>query len=307
MNELDALAAQLEKSSNHRVLRRIERHASSPKGEIKTRKGLLVDVETTGLDTKTDKIIELGCILFDYGLDGTIYEITDEYNGLQDPHTPLDPEITKLTGITDADLKGQNLDEDKVKHLIKQSDFVIAHNSAFDRPMLERQFPGFIDLPWGCSFKSVDWQKEGIGSAKLDYILFKLGRFHEGHRAVEDCHATLFAISAMLPESHTTALAQILQKAREPDYRIFAYKSPFDTKDNLKSRGYKWSDGSDNNVKSWYIDVEETQIEAEMKFLSNCRIPGGTVPVLKLGPMDLFTERALRLPPTSEWRSVIKS
>ncbi|MEH6405256.1 MAG: 3'-5' exonuclease [Sneathiella sp.] len=296
--DLTTLAATLENSPDYRVLSRIERLTSfySTTTDKKTRKGLLVDVETTGLDTKTDVIIELGCILFEYGHDGTIYKIIEEYNGLQDPKIPLDPEITKLTGITDADLKDQILDKAKIEILIEKSDFIIAHNSSFDRPMLERQFPQLAQLPWGCSLKSVDWKSEGIGSAKLDYILFKLGKFHEGHRAVEDCHATLFALRAPLPESNTTAMAQILQKAREPDYRVFAYKAPFDKKDDLKARGYRWSDGSDSKAKSWYIDVSKDELGLEKDYLAGCRIPGGYIPVVKLTPVDLYTDRTLYLP-----------
>jgi len=297
MSDLKTLALTLESSPDYRVLSRIERQVSfHPVDGRKTRRGLLVDVETTGLDTKTDTIIELGCILFEYGHDGTIYRVIDEYNGLQDPGHPLSPEIIELTGITDAELEGQSLDDKRIEQLIEQTDFVIAHNSGFDRPMLERRFPKFTQLPWGCSLKSVDWQSEGISSAKLDYILFKLGKFHEGHRAVEDCHATLFALTTQLPKSQGTAMAQVLEKARVPDYRIFAYKAPFDIKDDLKARGYRWSDGSDGKAKSWYIDVAQGEMELEKEYLAGCRIPGGYIPVLKLQPMDLFTDRTLYLP-----------
>jgi DNA polymerase III subunit epsilon len=49
--------------------------------------------------------------------------------------------------------------------------------------------------------------------------------------------------------------------------RIWAEQSPFDLKDTLKRRGYKWSDGSDGRPWSWYIDVRETQLEDEIAFL----------------------------------------
>jgi DNA polymerase III subunit epsilon len=37
----------------------------------------------------------------------------------------------------------------------------------------------------------------------------------------------------------------------------------------LKRRGYRWSDGSDGRLRSWYIDVEEIKLEAEIAFLKN--------------------------------------
>ncbi len=297
MADFRALAAALNKSSDYRVLSRVARNVSfHPEDGKPKRKGLLVDVETTGLDTASDVIIELGCILFEYGLDGTVYRIIEEYNGLEDPHQPLDPEIIKLTGITDEEVRNQSLDDVEVIRLIDAADFVIAHNAAFDRRMLERRFVQFTDKPWGCSVHSVNWQEEGIGSAKLDYILFKLGKFHEGHRAVEDCHATLFILSAELPESKTTALAQILQQAREPDRRVFAYNASYEIKDVLKSRGYKWSDGSEGKVKSWYIDVSLDDLNAEIAFLADGVVIGRSVPVLVLEPKDIYTDRVFRLP-----------
>ncbi len=305
MANFEALAEELEASPDHLVLSRVRRQNQfHPGDEAPKRKGLLVDVETTGLDTQQDSIIELGCILFEYGLDGTIYQIFEEYNGLEDPKQMLDPKITKLTGITDEDVKNQKLNDDEIDKLVETADFVIAHNAGFDRPMLERRFPKFIGKPWGCSLNSVDWQEEGISSGKLDYILFKLGKFHEGHRAVEDCHATLFALTAELPESHTTAMAQILQKAREPDNRIFAYNAAYETKDILKTRGYRWSDGNDGRAKSWYIDVATEDLQEELTFLTDGKISGKTVPILKLNPLDLFTDRVLRLPAFEQWHPI---
>ena len=42
---------------------------------------------------------------------------------------------------------------------------------------------------------------------------------------------------------------------------------PFDLKDSLKRRGYRWSDGSDGRARSWYVDVGEAALDDEIKFL----------------------------------------
>jgi DNA polymerase III subunit epsilon len=39
------------------------------------------------------------------------------------------------------------------------------------------------------------------------------------------------------------------------------------SKDSLKRRGYRWSDGSDGRPKSWYVDVCETALQDEIAFL----------------------------------------
>ena len=51
--------------------------------------------------------------------------------------------------------------------------------------------------------------------------------------------------------------------------RVWAEQSPFELKDTLKRRGYRWCDGADGRPKSWYIDIDEVKLPAEMAFLKN--------------------------------------
>lgn len=59
-DELEALAAGLEQTGDYRVLRRVPT----------LRRGLIVDVESTGLDPVRDKIIEPVLLPFDFSSDG---------------------------------------------------------------------------------------------------------------------------------------------------------------------------------------------------------------------------------------------
>jgi DNA polymerase-3 subunit epsilon len=58
-----------------------------------------------------------------------------------------------------------------------------------------------------------------------------------------------------------------LEAARRPTVRVWAEQSPFELKDSLKKRGYRWNDGSDGRPKSWYVDVCESELEVEIAFL----------------------------------------
>ncbi len=49
--------------------------------------------------------------------------------------------------------------------------------------------------------------------------------------------------------------------------RIWAENSPFDMKEKLKARGYRWSDGTDGRAKSWWRDVPGDLAEEELAFL----------------------------------------
>ena len=49
--------------------------------------------------------------------------------------------------------------------------------------------------------------------------------------------------------------------------RIWAEYAPYELKDVLKRRGYRWNDGTDGRPRSWYIDVDEDKRDAELDYL----------------------------------------
>ena len=59
----------------------------------------VVDIETTGLDPKKDKITEIGAIRVEGG------KIADTFHTLVNPGRRLEERITELTGLTDEALK----------------------------------------------------------------------------------------------------------------------------------------------------------------------------------------------------------
>jgi DNA polymerase-3 subunit epsilon len=85
--------------------------------------------------------------------------------------------------------------------------------------------------------------------------------------AVDDCHALLEILDFDLPTTGAPALAVLLETARKKTIRIWAEQSPFELKHSLKRRGYRWSDGTDGRPKSWYVDVCESALDAELAFL----------------------------------------
>ena len=44
---------------------------------------------------------------------------------------------------------------------------------------------------------------------------------------------------------------------------VLAENSPFDMKDHLKARGYRWSDGSDDRPKAWWMEVAGGEVAEE--------------------------------------------
>jgi len=277
MTDDDAIR-QLSQSDDYRVLERLNSPQRYEAGEPQTpRIGLVLDTETTGLDTASDKIIELGFVAFSYDAgSGRIYEVLHDYDGFEDPGEPLADVVKELTGISDEMVAGQHLDDPEIETWLKQADLIIAHNAAFDRQMLERRMPVAVEKNWACTFNDIDWDAEGISSRKLDYIAYRLGYFFDGHRAVIDAQATLHLLTRKLPGSGKAGMTLLLEKAREKRRRLFAVGAPFDKKDDLKARGYRWLaelpyvDRYGKQKKGvWSIVVADAEISTEEAWLQS--------------------------------------
>jgi len=268
---------QLEKDGQYKVIERLNPPAFYHEGQAATpRIGIVLDTETTGLDTATDKIIELGFIAFEYdATSGKIYKILHNYGGFEDPGQTLSAVIIQVTGITDEMVKGQHLNDADISKWLEKADLVIAHNAAFDRQMLERRLPVAEGCNWACTFNDISWTDEDISSLKLDYIAYKMGYFFDGHRAVNDAQATLHLLSKALPKSGKLAMAELLNNARFQSRRFFAVAAPFEKKDDLRNRGYRWMPEftyTDNYNKPkkgvWSKAVAEVDIAEEELWLS---------------------------------------
>jgi len=113
----------------------------------------------------------------------------------------------------------------------------------------------------------VNWKAHRYDGAKLGFLLTSAGMFHDAHRAVDDCHALVEILSRPLTKTSKPAFAELMANARRPSTRIWAERSPFELKDQLKQRGYRWNDGADGSPKSWYIDVTKEALDAETDYL----------------------------------------
>ena len=97
---LAAMAEALAKSADYRILRRLVPRKASPSsvGEP-TKIGILLDVETTGLDQQNDEIIELGMVKFDYLPDGRVAGVRDVFSSFNEPSDDGRPRLGMvLTG-----------------------------------------------------------------------------------------------------------------------------------------------------------------------------------------------------------------
>ena len=264
--DAEGVARQLEQHPDYRVLRRLQPSLAFPRQAPGPRVRLLVlDSETTGLNPARDKLVELAMLRFDVDLStGQPVGPLEVYGGLDDPGMPMPGEAQAITGISDEMLRGQRLDEARIATMLDGVDLVLAHNAGFDRPFVEARLPQFALVDWACSFAGIDWKLEGRSSAKLSSLAMELGWFYDAHRAEMDCHALLAVLSPALPVSPETGLLRLIHSAQLPFYRLQASAAPFEAKELLKARGYRW----DSVNKVWHIGLAgRPAFEAECGWL----------------------------------------
>lgn len=79
--------------------------------------------------------------------------------------------------------------------------------------------------------------------------------------------AAIGLLALPLPVTGCIGLNKLLENACKPTWRIWAENSPFDLKDVLKPRGYRWNPDGTPFPKAWFIDVSDDDREAELNFL----------------------------------------
>lgn len=265
MTEHEAMAQTLAQHPDFRVLRRlVPRSDYGAFNGQATQRVIVLDTETTGLDSKTESIIELAMlsVLVDAATGLPVGPVSI-YESFEDPGKPIPPQITEITGIDDSMVQGQRIDDAAVHDLVAQADLVVAHNAGFDRPFVEARFPVFASKAWGCSFQGIDWKKEGSGSAKLEFLASERGWFYDAHRAQVDCHALLQVLASPLADGQT-GLSRLLAGAGQTRYKLRATGAPFEAKDKLKARGYRW----DGEGRVWWCSLaSDALLDAECAWL----------------------------------------
>ncbi|MCD6632131.1 3'-5' exonuclease [Lactococcus cremoris] len=186
----------------------------------------VVDLEATDAHSSENKIIQIGIALVEGG------KIVETYSTEVNPHEPLLPRISELTGLSDKQLKSApDFSEvaSEVRKLLTDSVFV-AHNARFDYGLLEKSF-----LNAGLEFNEM-LRVDTVDLARVFYPTFekyglealseKLDLAHDHpHAAVSDAYATaelLIRIEEKIQKLPRSVLEELL---RHSDNLLFESKS----------------------------------------------------------------------------------
>ncbi len=155
-------------------------------------KAVVLDLETTGLNPRTDKIIEIGALLVEDG------EILDNFSTFVSPGRKLLPQTTEITGITDEMLEHAPVFADIAEKLLAfLGEYVLlGHSIISDYAFLKKALVN--EQPKGFAF-----ERNGLDTLKIarrflpaeqKKALSALTAYfqipHEPHRAFADAQAT---------------------------------------------------------------------------------------------------------------------
>ena len=169
---------------------------------------IVFDTETTGLTLHPDapvnkqpRMIEFGAVL----MDPRNGEIVEEASILIHPREEVTAEITKITGITNDDLKDAAHFEDvlpQIRRIFSEATCVMAHNLPFDKAILRGELAraNVLDFPWPRQeLCTVGLYKDAWGRNPRLIELYEhvLGRpLAQTHRALDDVKAMCEIITA---------------------------------------------------------------------------------------------------------------
>jgi len=149
---------------------------------------VVLDIETTGLNASTDKIIEIGAVRIKDGV------YCDEFSSFINPHMPIPASIVKLTGISD-DMVENAPDEIDVLKQFKSfagGAVLVAHNAQFDLGFIRQHAQKYdikFDNPVIDTLALSRQLFKGLKHYKLDTLAHHLNiNMDNHHRAVDDAH-----------------------------------------------------------------------------------------------------------------------
>lgn len=152
----------------------------------------VIDLETTGGNPATEKIIEIGMVKIENR------RISEERNFLINPGKEIPDFVQKLTGIKKADVEyAPKIEEviDEIISFIGNDSILVAHNTSFDVPFLNGVLKNLqrptLENKVLCTNIMTKYMIPDIMSSNLNYMsqIFNIPH-SQAHRAIEDARAT---------------------------------------------------------------------------------------------------------------------
>lgn len=244
-----------------------------------------LDIETTGLDAKTHRVLEIGISLHKAGepiyLHQNTWTIYDE--GIRQ-RLPLSEEIKSLTGISDEALSEfgvhpttayLELDQYLAERRV---DYIVAHNGrSFDRPFILHELehlkikaPHLSKIHWLDTRYDLPHEGSKPKQNSLEHLLV-LKRMIPAisHRALPDALHTMWLLSHY-------PIEKVIENSKTPSHVVKIFVT-YEDREIAKNLGYSWEKLNGKTYKkSWVKNLRGPEIILERE-----KFPGHTIEILE--------------------------
>jgi DNA polymerase-3 subunit epsilon len=191
---------------------------------------VIVDLETTGLRPGSSRICEIGAVRV------RDFELAEEFELLVDPGVPLGAAISALTGLDDAELRGQPHPGIAVRRFLEFAGdaVLVAHNARFDLAFLDREVELLTGRRIAAPVVDTVWlARRLLGERTRRVGLAALAHFfgvptEPCHRALPDARATaeiLVLLVGLAQERGARTLADLVELAAPRARRLHVKRS----------------------------------------------------------------------------------
>lgn len=187
-----------------------------------------IDVETTGLNPYSNRIVEIGAVAFDQA-----GQELSRFQSLVNPECPMPERVTQIHGLTDDDVRLAPLFSEVAPLFLSylksiDNPIIIAHNSSFDSNFITNELwrlaspPPYGDIEVFCSRDMAKRKCPGMRSYSLGDLVRMLSLpLHNFHRSIADClHCRDLWLSMHVSDEEIPYASRhrILKKAQWPSH-----------------------------------------------------------------------------------------
>lgn len=219
---------------------------------------LIVDTETTGIDPKTEKVIEIGAVLYSITNATTIAQASLLLPASGNPARSINQiseevlaEVEPLSSIYEnaGFLVGE---------MAEEADVFVAHKASFDSAFLTAMNPvAWSARPWLCSKEDFLFEKGKQGDSLINTALAHGVGVFSAHRALTDCQLLARIFDTYGPER----LQALFRHAALPR-SIYVAVTSYAEKDKPKAAGFSW----DSDKKYWHKRLTDSEAAAITDF-----------------------------------------
>ena len=195
---------------------------------------LILDTETTGLDPRCDRCIEIGAVLFDLPRRSVLSQVSLLLPCDQNPAQAVNGIEPALTQQPQPWQQGLQWFE----ALLASADLVVAHNAAFDRQWFGIAPLPPIHKPWLCTMEDIRWPAERrlrSNPSVRDLALAYSVPVWAAHRALTDC------IYLAQVFERCSDLEQLVQQGLEPR-RLYRARLSYEERHQAREAGFRWNE-----------------------------------------------------------------